>query len=176
MVIKKIFLLCVFSIYTFAFNIDGVTYDSFKADFNQKVTDTTGKTLVYEGKFYYKNENSLWQYLSPDKKRVYINKFEVMIVDDDLEQVVISKEQVDLKNILKNITLHKKDKNYKIYKAKYNDIMYYIYVNNDILTNISYKDELDNKVSIDFTNTKINTDLEDSLFKYEIPNNYDIIR
>lgn len=174
--IKKIFLLCAFSIFAFAFKIDNINYNSFKADFTQVVADTSNKTLIYEGKFYYKNDKSLWQYLNPDEKRVYINKEEVVVIDDDLEQVVISKEEIDLENILKNVVLDKKDKNTLIYKANYQNVIYYVKVLNDVLTNISYKDELDNQVSIDFTNTKINTNLEDSLFKYEIPNNYDIIR
>ncbi|MBT0883582.1 outer-membrane lipoprotein carrier protein LolA, partial [Campylobacter sp. 2018MI13] len=127
-------------------------------------------------KFYYQNEKSLWQYLNPDEKKVYITKNEVVIIDDDLEQVIISKEQIDLANILKNVSLYEKKEDFVIYKAKYDNIIYYVKVLNNLLTNISYKDELDNQVSIDFINSKINLKINDDIFKYSIPKNYDVIR
>ncbi|MBT0879102.1 hypothetical protein KJQ97_06685, partial [Campylobacter sp. 2018MI01] len=60
--------------------------------------------------------------------------------------------------------------------AKYDNIIYYVKVLNNLLTNISYKDELDNQVSIDFINSKINLKINDDIFKYSIPKNYDVIR
>ncbi|MBT0885336.1 MULTISPECIES: LolA-like outer membrane lipoprotein chaperone [unclassified Campylobacter] len=176
MIIKKIFLLCICGIFAFAFKIDNINYNSFEADFIQKVVDLSNKTLIYEGKFYYQNEKSLWQYLNPDEKKVYITKNEVVIIDDDLEQVIISKEQIDLANILKNVSLYEKKEDFVIYKAKYDNIIYYVKVLNNLLTNISYKDELDNQVSIDFINSKINLKINDDIFKYSIPKNYDVIR
>lgn len=168
MLIKKIIFLSIFSVFTYAISFD---FKSFRADFKQIVFDNQN-ILEYSGKIFYKDKKSLWQYLKPDEKKVYINEKEVVIIDDDLEQVIFSTQNIDLSKILSQINEISKDK----YIANYDNKDYYITCENDFIKTIEYKDELENKVRIVFSNSKLNLDINDELFEYIIPKDYDVIR
>lgn len=168
MMFKKIFIISFLSTMLLAFKFD---YKSFETDFIQYIND--GQNMIdYQGKIYYQDNKSLWIYTKPDEKKVYINNNEIVIIDDELEQVIQSDENLDLKEILK----HVKEVSPSVYEANYENIHYIIKTNDYFLDTIEYKDELDNKVKIVFSNSKVNNKINNNLFKYDIPKNYDIIK
>ena len=66
------------------------TISSFEADFTQSVTDDKDKALVYQGHIVAsKPQNAVWNYNKPIKKDVYINSFNVTVVEPEIEQVII---------------------------------------------------------------------------------------
>lgn len=168
MLFKKFFIVFFLQFLLFANDFD---YKSFKTDFEQIVYDNQN-VLKYSGTIYYKDNKSLWEYKKPDEKLVYITKEEVLVVDKELEQVVISKENINLQEILKKLI--KIDEN--MYLAKYEDTEYLVKTNKKFINTIDYKDDLGNKVKIIFTNSIVNNNIDDKIFEYKIPNNYDIIR
>jgi len=152
-----------------------INFDSYSSDFTQTITNTSNTKIIYKGNLYINNDkNILWRYLDPIRKDVYINQLNIMIVEPELEQVITSKinEELDLFSILNSSK--KIDEN--IYTNSVNGIEYTIILKNKILKNIQYTDEIDNKVNIAFTNTSNEIQLDDSLFIFNIPNHYDIIR
>lgn len=148
-----------------------ININSFSADFEQNIYNNNQK-ISYKGKIYMKDKLSLWQYFNDENKRIYVNENEVVVIDDDLEQVVIQKEQIDIKKILK--LAQKVDENN--YIAQYQNTNFYLNFENNLLKTITYNDELENKVVITFTNQSNNLKLDDNIFKYQIPSNYDLIR
>jgi len=143
--------------------------------FTQTITNSSNSKIIYNGNLYIdNNSNILWRYTKPIRKDVYINDLNVMIVEPELEQVITSKisEELNLFNILNS---SKKIDN-QTYQNKVNNIKYTIIVKNKILTTIKYTDEIDNKVNISFTNTSNDIQLDESLFTFDIPKYYDIIR
>lgn len=168
MLFKKIFIVFFLQ---FLLSANDFDYKSFKTDFEQIVYDNQN-VLKYSGTIYYKDNKSLWEYKKPDEKLVYITEEEVLVVDKDLEQVVISKENINLQEILKKLI--KIDEN--MYLAKYEDTEYLVKTNKKFINTIDYKDDLGNKVKIIFTNSIVNNNINDKIFEYKIPSNYDIIR
>ena len=152
-----------------------INLDSYSSEFTQTITNTANTKIIYNGNLYINNnKNILWRYTNPIRKDVYINQLKVMIVEPELEQVITSQinEELDLFNILNSST--KIDEN--TYTNSVNGIEYTIFLKNKILQNIKYTDEIDNNVNIAFTNTSNEIELDDSLFTFNIPNHYDIIR
>ncbi|HIP13306.1 MAG TPA: cell envelope biogenesis protein LolA [Arcobacter sp.] len=168
----------VLSILLFTFSIiysDIINLKSYSSMFTQTITNSSNSKIIYNGNLYIdNNSNILWRYTKPIRKDVYINDLNVMIVEPELEQVITSKisEELNLFNILNS---SKKIDN-QTYQNKVNNIKYTIIVKNKILTTIKYTDEIDNKVNISFTNTSNDIQLDESLFTFDIPKYYDIIR
>ena len=145
---------------------------SFSANFIQKI-QTQNSYIQYKGECYITQNNALWNYNFPNKKQILINKKEAIIIEHDLEQVIYSKldDIPDLNNILKNT----KQINSNLMQAKYKNTLYDIFLENNIIKKISYKDELDNQVFIEFYNQKQNEKINNEIFKAKIPKNYDLI-
>ncbi len=167
---KKLLLL--FLITGFAFGFD---YFSIKSDFTQTITSPEGQVLHYSGKFYAKKPYSaLWEYEKPVKKFVYFENKTIKIVEPELEQVIISNlsKSPNISELLKKAKKIKND----LYEAKYEDTIYHIFTKNDIPKKINYKDKLDNQTNIIFSNTKIDINLDNKIFNFKIPADYDILR
>ena len=62
------------------------------------------------------------------------------------------------------------------YISWFNNIEFNISLHNNRLKSISYKDELENNVFIEFTQVKQNDIIEDEIFKFQIPYHYDLIK
>jgi outer membrane lipoprotein carrier protein len=56
------------------------------------------------------------------------------------------------------------------------DVKYNLFTKDNKINKIEYKDALENSVTITFSNVKQNTQIDDDLFKFLPPENYDIIR
>jgi outer membrane lipoprotein carrier protein len=167
---KTLFLLLIISIISFA-NIFDI--QNFKADFTQTIKNNSSNTISYKGNIVFDTNNILWHYNEP-VKNVYISNSKVIIDEPELEQAIISNinEELNLISMLKESK--KIDKN--TYKNTLNNIIYTIKIYNNTLQAIFYTDELDNKVSIIFSNVKINTKVDKSIFIFNPPSYYDIIR
>ena len=152
-----------------------VDFKSFQADFIQKVTNSLGTSIKYEGKIKIKGKNKiLWQYKTPTIKNVFITKNSLIIDEPELEQVIITSLDKQF-NIIKLINESKKiSKN--IYKNSIDGTTYQIVLKKNIPNSITYKDKLDNSVYIKFINGKKNIKLSDDIFYFNPPDYYDIIK
>lgn len=169
---KSLFLLSYLSLSLFAFS-ENIT--TFSADFKQEITDDNKNVITYSGHVWAnKNNQALWEYLKPITKKVFINKSDVKVVEDDLEQVIIKKFNKDIDFF----ALMKKAKavNKNSYEAEYFDTSYMIYLENDHIARISYEDSFANQVQIIFSKQKQNDPIDESIFSYEIPIDYDVLR
>ncbi len=145
-----------------------------KTDFTQKITNEENRTISYSGIFYAKTDGkALWIYKKPIKKYLYFLNSKVVIIEPNLEQVIFSKldKFPKILNILKTA---KKTKNGLI--AKCCDNSYHIFTKNGKIQNIKYTDKTGNKVVINFFNQDINLILNNSIFRYKIPKDYDILQ
>lgn len=173
MVYKLFSVTLILSSFLFAsFNKDELK--SFEAKFLQKVTNESGKTIEYRGDVFIKNSGKvLWKYYKPITKNVYILEDLVIVDEPELEQAIYSKleKSLNIINLLKNA--NKLDEN--LFEATLYEVKYLIKIQNEQITSLSYKDELSNKVTIDFSEINQNDDISDDIFRFMPPKNYDII-
>jgi len=169
---KLLIILIVFNLSLFA-NIFNVK--SFQADFKQTITNNSSKQILYTGKIYLKDTNKvLWSYKEPIIKNVIINK-NILIVDEpELEQAIVSNINDDL-NLVKILRESKKINN-DTYTNTINNIKYTIKTYQDKLNAVFYTDDIGNSVKIVFSNEIINKNINDDIFEFKFPVNYDIIR
>jgi outer membrane lipoprotein carrier protein len=148
---------------------------SFEADFEQKITDEQNKTIAYEGHVLAtKPQFALWKYTKPIQKEVYVTSYKVVMIEPDLEQVII--KRIDSKfDIFSLIKQAKKIKD-NTYLAHYKETTFTIKLDQNTIDSISYRDEFDNKVIIDFSHQKQNQKIDMKRFIPAIPDGYDIIR
>ena len=147
----------------------------FEADFTQNIVDDHNKTITYKGNIKAaRPQYALWQYKSPVEKKVYILPHKIIIVEPELEQAIIKKigNNFDFFSLIKNAK--KIDKRH--YLANFRGKNYLITIKNNIFSSIAYKDELDNKITINFTNTKTDKKIKDETFVPKIPKDYDLIK
>lgn len=154
-------------------SFDNIT--SFEAEFTQSITDDKNKTLVYVGKIVaLKPQNARWSYFKPVKKEVYINNFEVTIVEPEIEQVIIKKLESNFDFF--KIMSRAKEVGKNTYTANYRDSKFTIIKNNTLIESISYLDEFENMIKITFKNQKQNQEIDIKNFAPVYPLDFDIIR
>lgn len=169
---KHIFFLL---IVTSLLNSSMLDIDSFEADFNQVIIDDKGKELSYTGHIVAsKPQYALWEYKEPVKKSVYIASHVVTIIEPDIEQAIVRKIDSDF-DFFKMIQKAKKITNSK-YIATVNSTKYTILLDNTLIKSISYLDEFENKVNINFNNQSKNGKVSKNIFIPNIPVEYDIIK
>ncbi|MCK4875617.1 MAG: outer membrane lipoprotein chaperone LolA [Sulfurimonas sp.] len=147
----------------------------FEADFSQSITDDKDNVLIYNGHVVASRpQNAKWSYKKPVKKDVYINKFEVIIVEPDIEQVIVRKveSKFDFFKMISNAKEIKKN----IYVANYKDSKFTIVQSDNLIESISYIDEFENRVKIVFKNQKQNHSINSKIFTPSYPLHYDIIK
>ncbi|MEA2050903.1 MAG: LolA-like outer membrane lipoprotein chaperone [Campylobacterota bacterium] len=170
---KLLISLC-FSIFILSAN-DLADIKTFQASFKQYITNSSSKVITYNGDIYIKQPSLIfWQYNNPIEKNVYITNQNVTIIEPDLEQAIISNLEKEI-NLLKLLKDAKHISN-NIYKSNLYSRDYILTIENNILNSIEYSDELDNKVKISFFNIKQNQNINENIFKFIIPYEYDIIR
>jgi len=169
----KYFFLTIFTSLQLFASLDDIT--SFEADFTQSITDDKNKTLIYNGKIIaLKPQNAKWSYIKPVKKEVYINDFEVTIVEPEIEQVVVKTLESNF-DFFKMISNAKKTAENK-YTANYKNTKFNIIKKGSFIESISYLDEFENKVQINFKNQKQNQSVDKAVFEPKFPLEFDIIR
>ncbi len=147
----------------------------FEANFTQSIVDDQNKTIVYQGHVKAaKPQYALWEYKSPVEKKVYILPHKVIVVEPELEQAIIKKisGNFDFFSLIK----HAKEIDKDHYLAHFKDKSYYINLTNSTLSSISYKDEFDNSVTINFTKVDEKKKIERKDFVPNIPEDYDLIK
>ena len=169
---KQNFLLLLLATASFA-NIQNI--NSFEADFKQTIIDDQNKTILYEGHIVAtKPQYALWNYTKPIQKSVYILEKKAIIIEPELEQAIIKKigKNFDFFKLIKNAKKIKENK----YLARYNNTTFIITIDANTIKKISYKDEFENHVTIEFNNQKENKKIDKKVFEPNIPDDFDIIR
>lgn len=169
----KPFLIAIFITVELFASLDSIV--SFDADFTQSITDDKNKTISYNGHIIAtKPQNARWSYFKPVKKEVYINDYDVTIVEPEIEQVVIRRieSNFDFFKMIANAKENSKDN----YTTKYGDTIFNIKKKGELIESISYLDEFENKVIIVFKNQKQNQAINKILFMPNYPLEFDIIR
>jgi outer membrane lipoprotein carrier protein len=161
-------LLCA-NLFGFAENLN-----TFSAHFVQTVQDEKKKVIKYSGEIKAKRPNmAMWNYTAPVKKEIYIKDQDLVVIEPEIEQAILKKvgNTIAFFEMLKNAKKIDND----TYKTKYEKLNITIHLKNNKITSITYLDELENHVSIVFTNQMENQKIEDSLFKAKIPADYDVV-
>ena len=148
---------------------------SFDANFEQKIINPSQKEILYKGHLVLKEPYYiLWQYKEPILKNVYIINDFAIIDEPELEQAILTKLQneIDIISLIKNAKEISKNK----YLANIYDVKYNLFTKDGKIERIEYKDALENSVTITFFSVKQNIEVDDEIFKFLPPENYDIIR
>ncbi len=150
--------------------------ESFSADFIQSITDEHNKTITYSGTVIAKRPDfARWHYTKPIDKELYMYYGVLTIIEPEMEQAVIKKvdESIDLFTIIENA----KQRNNNYFEAHYENRKFLLtFTREHLLASIAYQDDLDNHVTIHFTNQQRNIDVNETLFRATIPKEYDIIK
>ena len=152
-----------------------IEINSFEADFKQSITDDKNKVLTYKGHVSaIKPQTARWSYKTPVNKDVFINKYEVTIVEPEIEQVIIKRLESNFSffNMIKNAKKIKKD----TYEAFYKSSKFIITMKDDSIESISYIDEFENDVKIVFKNQLTNKDIDKNTFIPKFSLDFDVIR
>lgn len=150
-------------------------FNTIQSDYIQNVTNDQQKTIRYEGKFYAtKDKKALWIYNKPVAKKIYFNDTKVIIIEPELEQVIITTLE-NTPNIAQLIS-QAKEIAPNTYATTFMDTTYTIKSSQSAIENVTYKDKLDNRVEILFSNQSTNLFLDEILFHADIPLGYDVIR
>ena len=168
---KKIILasLLAANLFGFADNLN-----TFSAHFTQTVVDDKNTTIKYNGEIQAKRPNmAMWHYTTPIKKEIYINGDDLVILEPEIQQAIVKKvgNTIAFFEMLK----HAKKIDDEHYKAKYESLDLHIHVKGDTVLDIIYLDELENKVTIIFSNQVNNESISDKTFKADIPTDFDIV-
>ncbi|CAM4045651.1 LolA-like outer membrane lipoprotein chaperone [Campylobacter armoricus] len=159
-----------FNLNIFALDLN---FENFSSNFEQKISNKNS-SLIYKGDFIITQNKAFWNYTKPNKKQIYINNKEVVIIEPELEQAIYTQLQ-NLPNLQKIFKQAKKISQ-ELYEAKYENTTYNIKIKNNQLENISYKDELENFIVIYFYNQQFNQKINSEIFIPKIPSHYDIIQ
>ena len=149
--------------------------DSFKASFVQVIVSNSQNKIEYTGDVFIKKSGKiLWKYETPVVKNVYINNDFAIVDEPELEQAIFTQLDSEI-NIIKLLNSSKKSSENN-YITNIDDVDYLIKTSNDKIQEITYKDKLENSVDIKFSNVVQNSDISDEIFKFEVPDSYDIIK
>ena len=155
-------------------NLPNNQIKTYKAKFLQTIKNPSGKIINYNGLVYIKQSEQadekspvnkmLWQYKKPIEKYVYMNNLNIIVDEPELEQATYTQlsDEINLIDFLNNPDLV--------------DDKYKLTFNEELLTKIQYSDEMENNITIKFTNIKLNSDIDDKLFHFIAPMDYDIIK
>ncbi|MCH5336784.1 MAG: outer membrane lipoprotein chaperone LolA, partial [Campylobacter sp.] len=146
---------------------------NFSSDFTQNVSSKNSK-ITYSGHFVLTQDKAFWSYEKPAKKEIYINKNQITIVEHDLEQVIFSSLD-KIPNLNEIFKLAKKIAPNEL-EAKYENVKYKIFLENNEVKSISYQDEFENDILITLFKQKKNTSINEAIFTPKIPKNYDLVR
>lgn len=168
-----LFFLVSFSFASTTFSFENL--ETFKANFVQTIKSSENNNIEYKGDVYIKSSgNILWKYKTPIEKNVYVNNKYVIIDEPQLEQAIFTSLQDDINLI--EILKKAKEISKNEYLAVIDGVDYKVLVNDKSITNISYKDKLENSINISFLNVVNNSVLDNEIFRFSAPEYYDVIR
>ncbi|NLK66847.1 MAG: outer membrane lipoprotein chaperone LolA [Campylobacteraceae bacterium] len=168
---KKTILKLAFILPCFVF-ANELEFKTLKSNFVQTVT-SDGSKIEYSGNFMTTHNNAFWHYKSPTVKNIYFNYERVAIIEPDLEQVIYTSltNVPNLIDVIKSATKVSKD----TYQAELDTITYTLTLKDGLMSEISYKDRLDNDVVIKFSDVRKNEYIDDSLLLPVYPKEYDVV-
>lgn len=171
----KVLIINVFVIISSLQALEFKNLKSIQADFKQTIINNADQRIIYSGKLFIKEPSRiLWKYEEPIIKNVFLINTMVIIDEPELEQAIFTTLNAEV-NLLALLKSAKKISNEK-YEANINEVKYTFLIKNNKIDKIVYKDELDNKVSIELFNSVYNEEIKESIFKFVAPSYYDIIR
>jgi len=169
-------LFAIYMLVSFAFATSDIkNLKSFQAKFTQTITSNSNDVIEYKGKVFIKDSGKiLWKYETPVEKNVYIYNNSVIIDEPELEQAIFTQleNEINIIQLLKDAQKVAND----TYSSRIDGIKYLIFTKNSKVEKISYKDSLENSIEINFSNIIQNESIEDSIFVFNTPSNYDLIR
>ncbi len=173
MKIKKILAIPILLAISLQANIYNLS--SLESNFTQSITNDQNAKIVYHGKMYATRENNqaLWEYTSPMNKNIYYKGGKLIIIEPDLEQVIYAKMD-KIPNIL-TILDNAIEISENTLQTSFNNIKYNITMNDNKIEKIEYKDEMENRVRITFTQESVNHEIDSNIFNFVIPEDYDIL-
>ena len=154
---------------------NNLNIQTLESNFKQDITNDQNAVITYTGKMYAtrtKNQ-ALWEYNTPIVKKIYYKDGKLVIIEPELEQVIYAKLN-KVPNVLKLIKSAKKVADDTL-QTRFNNITYNILIEGNKIINITYVDEMQNSVVIEFSNEKVNRYLNNNIFAYTIPEDYDIL-
>ena len=156
-------------------NADLSKIKTFEADFTQTVQDEQKNTLRYKGHIIAsKPQYALWKYTNPIKKDIYISMYKLTVIEPDMEQAIVKNISSDF-NLFKMLNNAKKIAKNQ-YLTKIQNTSYIITTKNEnVIAQINYRDELDNIISIEFSNQILDKTIDEKIFTPKIPLDFDII-
>jgi len=172
--LKKI-LLSVAILSTSLLNASISQLDSLESNFKQSIVNEQNSKITYSGKMYATKQNNqaLWEYKSPIEKKIYYKQGNIVIIEPELEQAIFAKLS-KVPNVLRLLNSAKQISDNKLVTT-FNKIKYTITTDGDKIKSINYVDEIQNRVTIEFSNQKVNSKINSTVFTYTIPDDYDIL-
>jgi len=171
---KKLLILLSFAVITLA-SSSLQNIKTYQGSFEQNILNNSGKKVTYTGILYIGGYNKIrWEYQTPIEKSLYILGSDVTIIEPELEQVIVTKlsDQINLLDLLKKAVKLSPNS----YISTYNNTKYILTLQDKKLVKIEYKDQIDNQVTIKFSNIKQNIPLSNDIFSFKIPYDFDIIK
>ncbi len=146
-----------------------------ESNFKQSIVNDQNSKITYSGKMYATKQNNqaLWEYHSPIEKSIYYKDGNIVIIEPELEQAIFAK-LTKVPNVLQLLN-SAKDVGNNQFVTTFNSIKYTITVDGDKIKKITYKDEIQNSVTIEFNSQKSNQKISQNKFAYKIPLDYDIL-
>lgn len=168
---RFLFLLSFFFFFGFA---NPLEFQTIQSSFTQTITNEDNKTITYTGSFYATSSaKALWIYKTPVNKKIYFNQNQVVILEPELEQAIMTtlEKNPNITSILRNAKQIKEN----LFEATFDDTTYHILTQGESIKEISYHDKLENKVKIILSHQTKNAFLDDVLFEPAVPKEYDIL-
>ena len=171
---KKI-LLSVAILSTSLLNANIAQLDSLESNFKQSIVNEQNSRITYSGKMYATKQNNqaLWEYKSPIEKKIYYKSGNIVIIEPELEQAIFAKLS-KIPNVLSLLNSAKRISEDKL-ETTFNKIKYTITTDGNKIKSIDYIDEIQNRVTIEFSEQKTNSPINPTIFTYSIPADYDIL-
>ena len=168
--------------------------NSFSASFKQNTYQNDGSLLSESnGNLIYKKEAKyILEYENPSKIKFVSDGQFITTYDEELEQVIIQSYKNTFKeniiDIMTNEVLIKEKFTLKSYvkgddyyikfiplKSDIEDNIFLLVINNNRIKEISFMNDFEQSVIMKFKDFKNNVSVVDSLFKIDIPKNFDVI-
>ncbi len=149
--------------------------NSLESNFKQSIVNDQNSRITYSGKMYATKQNNqaLWEYTSPIEKKIYYKDGSIVIIEPELEQAIFAKLS-KVPNVLSLLNSAKRISENR-FETTFNNVKYMIETNGNKINSISYTDEIQNRVTIEFNTQKTNENINASKFVYSIPEDYDIL-
>ncbi len=168
--------------------------ESFSSNFNQATYNEDGALIKKSyGKLFFKKKSMYrLEYTKPNKIKFISDGQLLTTYDEDLEQVIIQRTSLDSRNNIVNLmtdTEFLKNKfKLDIYNSKGNEYVefiplsadlenhfFIIVLRNENIIKITFMNDFDQSVTMNFEGFKKNIGILDSVFKIDIPQNFDVI-